>query len=110
LGSVRWGAVCAVAVGVLALASGDARADIRTYTDSSGVIHFSSPKSKTKAVTSREPKARATPVMPSQNAGDRASRYDDVIREAAALYRIPEELVRAVIKVESNFDPRAVSR
>jgi soluble lytic murein transglycosylase-like protein len=35
--------------------------------------------------------------------------YDAYIREAAALYQIPEALVRAVIRVESNFDPRAVS-
>ena len=33
-----------------------------------------------------------------------------MIREAATLYQIPEELVRAVIKVESDYDPRAVSR
>src|SRR6185312_14195980 len=33
-----------------------------------------------------------------------------VIREAATLYQIPEELVRAVIKVESDYDPRAISR
>ena len=38
------------------------------------------------------------------------SHYDPYIREAASLYQIPEALVRAVIRVESNFDPRAVSR
>jgi soluble lytic murein transglycosylase-like protein len=38
------------------------------------------------------------------------SRYDEYIRQAAALYQIPEQLVRAVIRVESGFDPRAVSR
>ncbi|HEY8945273.1 MAG TPA: lytic transglycosylase domain-containing protein, partial [Polyangiaceae bacterium] len=37
------------------------------------------------------------------------SRYDAHILEAATLYQIPVELVRAVIKVESDFDPRAVS-
>lgn len=31
------------------------------------------------------------------------------IREAAREHRVPEELVRAVIKVESNFNPRATS-
>jgi soluble lytic murein transglycosylase-like protein len=36
--------------------------------------------------------------------------YDAYIREAASLYQIPEALVRAVIRVESNFDPRAISR
>src|SRR5262249_14730774 len=35
--------------------------------------------------------------------------YDAHIRQAAMLYQIPEELVRAVIQVESGYDPRAVS-
>lgn len=36
-------------------------------------------------------------------------RFDGYIRDAARLYQIPEELVRAVIMVESGFSPRAVS-
>jgi len=37
-------------------------------------------------------------------------RYDVFIQEAAALHGVNEELVRAVIQVESEFDARAVSR
>jgi soluble lytic murein transglycosylase-like protein len=40
---------------------------------------------------------------------DRFTRFDKWIRQAATLYQLPEELVRAVIKVESDYDPRAVS-
>lgn len=47
--------------------------------------------------------------MPTPGSAARATRFDDYIREASRLYRIPEALIRAVIKVESNFDPRAVS-
>jgi soluble lytic murein transglycosylase-like protein len=47
--------------------------------------------------------------MPGDASPERFSRYDLHIREAAALYQIPPELVRAVIRVESDFDPRAVS-
>jgi soluble lytic murein transglycosylase-like protein len=47
--------------------------------------------------------------MPRDSSPERYTRYDQHIREAATLYQIPEELVRAVIKVESDFDPRAVS-
>jgi soluble lytic murein transglycosylase-like protein len=47
--------------------------------------------------------------MPSDQSLERFSRYDVYIRQAATLYQIPEELVRAVIKVESDYDPRAVS-
>jgi soluble lytic murein transglycosylase-like protein len=49
-------------------------------------------------------------VSPSDASPERYNRYNVVIREAATLYQIPEELVRAVIKVESDYDPRAVSR
>jgi CheY-like chemotaxis protein len=36
--------------------------------------------------------------------------YDPVIREAAKRYSVDYALVKAVIKVESNFDPLAISR
>lgn len=36
--------------------------------------------------------------------------YADHVREAAELYALPVELLLAVIKVESSFDPFAVSR
>jgi soluble lytic murein transglycosylase-like protein len=39
----------------------------------------------------------------------RYSRYDDYIYEAAELYQIPPALIRAVIKIESDYDPRVVS-
>jgi soluble lytic murein transglycosylase-like protein len=48
-------------------------------------------------------------VMPSDGSVDRFTRYDMWIRQAATLYQIPEELVRAVIKAESDYDPRALS-
>lgn len=39
-----------------------------------------------------------------------ASRFDEFISTAAARYAVPERLIRAVIRVESGFNPRAVSR
>src|SRR5262245_48654549 len=36
--------------------------------------------------------------------------YDREINEASERYGIPEPLIRAVIRVESGFNPRAVSR
>ncbi|WP_445486704.1 lytic transglycosylase domain-containing protein [Niallia sp. 03133] len=37
------------------------------------------------------------------------SNYQDIIREAAAAYHVPEKLISAVIKVESNNNPNATS-
>jgi soluble lytic murein transglycosylase-like protein len=37
------------------------------------------------------------------------SAYDGLIREASQRHRVPEELIRAVIQVESNFNPQATS-
>jgi soluble lytic murein transglycosylase-like protein len=38
-----------------------------------------------------------------------ASAYDKLIKEAARRHQVPEGLIKAVIKVESNFNPRATS-
>ncbi|MBW1990997.1 MAG: lytic transglycosylase domain-containing protein, partial [Deltaproteobacteria bacterium] len=37
------------------------------------------------------------------------SAYDGLIRQAAQRHGVPEELIRAIIKVESNFNPYATS-
>lgn len=38
------------------------------------------------------------------------SAFDDLIHEAATRFRLAPALIRAVIRAESGFDPRAVSR
>jgi len=92
-----------------------AAADIYTFTDENGVMHFSNerkPGSKLYAKTKARKKRRragVTPVPPSDRSLDRFTRYDETIQKAATLYQIPVELIRAVIKVESDYDPRAVS-
>jgi soluble lytic murein transglycosylase-like protein len=108
-------AVAGVAALALGFGAGDASADIYVYTDEQGVTHYSNVQKQGAKVfvksRSKPAKARAgvSAVMPSDTAVERFSRYDPYIREAATLYQIPEELVRAVIKVESDYDPRAVS-
>ena len=51
---------------------------------------------------------RMVQAMPAKSSREHA--FDAYIREAAELYGIPEAFIRAVIKVESNFNPNAVSR
>jgi len=103
-----------------ALVSGRADADIYTYTDAQGNVHISTQPAaggkggKMERIAGNGHKSKNaadlfTISMPSDNSPDRFNRYDAWIREGARLYRIPEELVRAVIKCESDFDPRAVS-
>ncbi len=101
-----------------AVLAGDASADIYQYTDPDGVVHFTnSPKGDSryklyvKSTSKRTKGARfsGTAVPPSDRSPERFTRYDKWIRQAATLYQLPEELIRAVIKVESDYDPRAVS-
>lgn len=107
----------ALGLAALALHPGSALADIFTYTDESGAIHFTNrpngdPRYKVyiKGDGRRAPKRKGVvPVAPSDKSLDRFTRYDTWIRQAATLYQIPEELIRAVIKCESDYDPRAVS-
>ncbi len=99
--------------GAIVLAASSASADIYTHTDKDGVVHFSSkPKAGSKMYIKserRRPKPGVIPVAPSDTSLDRFTRYDTAIYQAATLYQIPIALVRAVIKVESDYDPRAVS-
>ncbi|MDC3959678.1 lytic transglycosylase domain-containing protein [Polyangium jinanense] len=107
----------------LLVVPGHARADIYTYTDAQGNVHVTSQPvqagksggkmdriSSGDGTKSRKKAAQLFTVsMPSDRSPERFGRYDSWIREGARLYRLPEELIRAVIKCESDFDPRAVS-
>jgi soluble lytic murein transglycosylase-like protein len=99
----------------LLLAVSPSFADIYSYVDAEGTTHFTNtPGGDARYrlyLRSHEGKRRGgMAVSPSDASPERYNRYNVVIREAATLYQIPEELVRAVIKVESDYDPRAVSR
>lgn len=110
--SLRTGPTTALVGGLAVLTiAPSGHADIYKTVDEHGVVSFTNkPKARSSKLYAREVKAAVTPVMPSDDSPERFTRYDLHIRQAATLYQIPEELVRAVIKVESDFDPRAVSR
>ncbi len=96
-----------------------AQADIYTYTGADGTVHFTNTPGGDKRYrlyirgNGWEGKSGAAPgvipVPPSDHDVARYTRYDDWIHEAATLYQIPEQLVRAIIRCESDYDPRAVS-
>jgi soluble lytic murein transglycosylase-like protein len=96
-----------------------ASADIYKWTDADGTIHFDNkkptdPRYKVYREAAETPRSHggASGVMPvpaQDHDPARFTRYDDWIRDAAVLYQIPQQLVRAIIRCESDYDPRAVS-
>lgn len=101
-----WALTLGAALAITA-SSEPASADIYRSVDQNGVISFTS-RRKTGAQLYAHT-APAIQGLTRDGSPERFARYDQHIREAAALYQIPVELVRAVIKVESDFDARAVS-
>ncbi len=92
-----------------------ARADIYAFTDATGTAHFSNvPDDSRYALVARTPVL--DPAVPSADAKRaalwlaRSVDYDAAIQRAAKDASIHAELVRAVIVVESGFNPRAISR
>jgi hypothetical protein len=106
-------------LGAFSFVADTADADIYTYTDAQGNVVISSQptrgngSTKMDKISSGKSGKKKThdilPVMPSDHSPERHNRYDAWIREGARLYRLPEEFIRAIIKCESDFDPRVVS-
>ncbi|MDD5475563.1 MAG: lytic transglycosylase domain-containing protein [Syntrophales bacterium] len=80
-------------------------ADIYLYKDENGVYHFTDqPLTPEYSLFIRQWR---TPPPASKNS---STSYDAYIDEASRRFNIDPHLLKAVVKVESNFDPRAVSK
>jgi soluble lytic murein transglycosylase-like protein len=126
--------VSALCAALLLTASAPARADVYSYEDGHGVVHFTNLapphgggrhwKTLYKAGPGRAglisgaagptsfagcAASRADVVPARDRSPDRYTRYDTFIAEAARLYALPSALIRAIIKVESDYDPHVVS-
>lgn len=90
-----------LALAVLIMGISPVQADIYRYTDASGRVHFTdTPTHGHWDMYLKE--------TPEPGAGHRS--YVEIIRRHASSYRLEEALVKAVIKVESDYQPRIVSR
>ena len=80
-------------------------ADIYIYVDNNGVLHFTNVPTSSKNyrvyIKERAQKTLATNVT---------DLYDHVISEASKRHGLSFSLLKALIKTESDFDPRAVSK
>jgi len=76
------------------------------YIDEQGVYHFSNVRN--------DPKLNKMIIWPDNGNSsvkmDLTINFDDYIRTACDTYDVDSNLVRAMIKVESNYDPTALSK
>ncbi|MEE2902919.1 MAG: lytic transglycosylase domain-containing protein [Myxococcota bacterium] len=113
-----------VVLGTLAAFSSvsSARAEYYSWVDDDGVLHLTNIKSKQrKASPAAQEKSEhfggVAPIVVTVDGGKErklyrvnVSRYDSIIRRASEHYRLPFAFVKSVVKVESNFNPKAVSK
>ncbi len=93
-----------IIIGLTFFVSSPGSADIYLYIDSEGVLHFTNtPTSNNYKVYMRESIMRRKALYNIQS-------YDDVISEAAKKHGLSSSLLKALIHVESYFNPRAVSK
>src|ERR1700745_400422 len=104
-------AQCYVIFFILSLETQIARADIYSFVDEAGVTHFSNVPTD-----GRYRLVLAAPPQPAAAASrdthwlSRSRAFDPYIESAAREAQVQPQLVRAIIVVESAFNPKAVSR
>jgi soluble lytic murein transglycosylase len=89
-----------------------AYADIYQYVDEHGVVCYTDLPIGKKADKVFKEKTRAAPAQreASRKSPKTPSYYHGIVYEKAAKYKIDPHLVKAIIKTESNWNERAVSR
>jgi soluble lytic murein transglycosylase-like protein len=88
-----------------------ARADFFQYTDDAGVVHITNVPTSKKYKWMMEER-RLSVLSPMNPAYKKLSKqkFDEMISSAAARYGIDPHLVRAIVKAESDYDEKAVSK
>lgn len=100
---------------VLALTASDAAAKIYVYRDDSGAVRFTNAPTieknevRFRLASTAWPRTRWVSPRIGSVGGPRRKAYDEIIRTAAVRHRVDSNLIKAVIRVESDFVPHAVS-
>jgi len=84
--------------------AGPVKSDIYMFIDSKGIVHY------TNAPTSSDYKLYIKERKKRIELRDGSGKFDDIIRKAHNKHGVDFSLIKAVIKVESGFNPRAVSK
>lgn len=94
--------VIIIVVLAVLLSESSAGAVLYSFVDSSGRLHFTN--------VPGDPRYREVPSYQKVRKVAVQTRFNQYIQSAAKRYRLDPELIKAVIKVESDFDPQAVSK
>jgi soluble lytic murein transglycosylase-like protein len=95
--------VCVCCALVWLMLPGPVCGDIYRYVDENGVVHFTNTPSSPGYVLYMRENTQFDSRFASPDT------YDDLIRSASDRYDVPFTLIKAVIRVESAFNPTAVS-
>jgi soluble lytic murein transglycosylase-like protein len=99
---------------MLGLQTHVARADIYSFVDDAGVTHFSNVPTdgRYRLVLAAPPEPASAPAAASGDTHwlQRSRAFDPYIESAAREAQVQPQLVRAIIVVESGFNPKAVSK
>jgi soluble lytic murein transglycosylase-like protein len=111
---MRWSHACSLAAVCAAslLGSLESRADIYSFTDERGVVHFTNIPALDKRykLIRREAGSAPRPTQVYMPTEADIRRYQGIVDAAARSHGVDTALVHAVISVESGYNPNALSR
>jgi len=87
-----------------------ANADMFQSTTAEGTVLYTNvPASGSKVIVREKEPERKSAVKTAKNKGTAGGEYRNIVEEKAKKHNVDPKLVKAVIKAESNWNPRAVS-